>query len=297
MERTVNGYTELPNIRVSEHPVSASGINQIRYRETTAAGVLSIFAESSYEVVRIRITEPDGSKRQYRVEGIKLLDEISEEIGNAAMLDWRYLNNEDVEKETDTKIEVEVRVVSRNDRFGSVRMPLRGIDYLHNLAAVILSYAESEEDEVKPFDVTIAGKTYHTVRGTGNSAGSGAVIDFGDDKWWIVEGFTGTYRMTEAAQKASEEKWGNSYGGENYRDAFFELLEDGTVTLKVGDDIRKTEVSDRRLWGCYATAKGGISFDYRGSDKNMIEVCVEMIPAPVNFPGYMLYLERIQNCS
>lgn len=291
----IEGYTKLPSLDFSKKHLSANGINRFRYTEKSNDGKYEIFADMSYSRVRMVITETDGEKRQLYVPGTDMFDKLLKEMDNADMLDWNYIDGKDIEKVDDTEIVVEIRVSARNYSFGSVRMPSDGLTYLRNLKAIALSFVK-DEYEVKPFKVFIEGKTYTTVRGTGNSAGSGAVIDFGNEKWWEVEHFVGRYVMTDRAREASEHDWGDSYCSEAYENAFFEIRGDGTVFFVIGDDRRKSKVSKDRRWGCYATAGEAISFEYRngddGRDKSMLEFRLAPEPAPNPFPGYRTYLER-----
>lgn len=275
-----------------KNKLSAEGLCQMRYTE----GDFEIFLDTSYENTRIVVTNEDGTKHQYYPKGHEVFDELSKKIDAFDMLDWGYLDTEDVEKAEGTEIKITARIVSRDYTFGTQRMPKGGIDLLHELKDIALSYGK-DDDEIRTFTVEINGKTYNTVSGTGNSVGTGAEIDFGEDKWWEVEHFTGRYELTEKAIEVMKKEMGTSgVDFVEYDTAFFEITPDGQITFQAGDEeLYEGTVDAARLYGCYATG-AGFEFDFYqsedGPDENFIEVRRRGEPYPVNTPGYQIYLER-----
>lgn len=269
---------------------------QFRYNETGPEGEFSIFMEQSYNRVRYVVHDTDGESRQYYVDSQVLFD-IYDLILEENMADWKYIDSDDVEAEGDTVIKVEYRVGGMTKEFGTRRMPVGGLDLLHRFVDIAASY-ESDDTETKPFTVRIGGKTYSTVRGTGNSVGTGAVIDFGDDKWWIVEGFVGSYKLTDRAKETYSKDFPDSRIWNS--EAVLEIKADGSVELQVDNDQHfSTAVDSERLYGCYASAMGGeISFAFRYDDEkgeydNILEFKMRGWPYPEDFAGYDLYLEKI----
>lgn len=277
----------------SNSPVSVP-LWRMVYTETSPESSCSLFADKTYGRVRVVITKADGSKEQHYVDGLEMLGELWTRVNAESMADWKYLEQKDVQAESDTVITVECRVDGRTVSFGTRRMPEQGVEKLQALKAIILSYL-TDENEQKPFTVTVAGKTYSTVRGTGNSAGDGAVIDFNGELWWEVEGFTGTYALTEQAAGFSRQKLDTSYA--EYGSASFTVSPDGAVALTVDGETHTGTCDGNRLYNCCATALGGeLSFLFvRGTDPGtrFLEVSMRGLPYPETFRGYRMYLEKV----
>lgn len=293
--QALDASMEEPTMKqLSDHPLSAKGLCRMRYTETTPEGTCEIFADETYDRVRLVITNTDGTKEQHYVDGLSMFTELADEIDRQQMLDWKYLETADVEKPANTEIKVECVIVSRTDTFGSARMPVGGIAMLQKLKEIALSYV-TDENEMKPFTVEIAGKTYSTVRGTGNSVGTGAVIDFGDDKWWEVEGFVGEYALTDPGRKVSEELLGEN--NDDLKNVTLSLRPDGAVTFTVDDKVYEGTCDAERKYQCYASAMNGwLMLDLKAesgtAEGQFIEVRVDPEPYPVNSRGCHLLLER-----
>lgn len=268
-------------------------MNRFRYTETSPEGKFSMFLEQSYEKVRYVVRETGGGSRQYYTDN-QLLFELYDYLKSEDMENWRYLDA--AQAEEDVVIQVEIRVGGRMRDFGSARMPVGGIEKLRRFRAIAAAY-EDERAETKPFTVTVGGKKYRTVRGTGNSVGAGAVIDFGSDKWWLVEGFAGHYELTAQAREAFAER--DPGRMPPYSAAILDLEKDGSLSLQVGDDAPyRTAVDAERRYGCTATAMGGrIQFEFceDGRKKRrgqLLRLRMSGLPYPETFAGYDLILEK-----
>lgn len=272
-------------------------LNQFRYTETGPDGEYSIFLDQTYGRARYVVHDRNGEDRQYYVSNQVLFD-LYDYMLEQDFENWRYLDSENVEAEGDTVIKIEYRINGMSRDFGSRRMPKGGIELLRHFTQIAAGY-ENDDNETKPFKVKIGGKEYWTKRGTGNSVGMGAVIDFGDDKWWIVEKFVGHYELTEKSRKVWEKK--DSFNSRSYGSATLDIYEDGRLVLKVDDDDPvETTVDEDRLYGCYATAMySQIDFLFcsdedKGKRTEILEFRMRGLPYPETFAGYELYLEKIK---
>lgn len=280
-----------------EDKVNRCDLCQLRYEKESPGGKFSIFIDQYYEKVTIHVTETDGGQRLYHVSN-RVMFELYDYIKSEDMLNWRFLDSKDVEPAGGTKIKVTCRIISNDKTFGTERMPAGGLKKLEKITEIISAH-EDPEKEIEPFTVTIKGKTYNTVRGTGNITGTGAVIDFGDDKWWQVEEFTGHYELTENAR----ETYAKEYPQQKliHSKATLDIYEDGRFVLQVDDDEAvETQVAEKRLYGCYPSVAGNnIIFDFifdeeLNDDGNILYVNMDGMPCPETFRGYNLCVEKIE---
>jgi hypothetical protein len=83
------------------------------------------------------------------------------------------------------------------------------------------------------------GRTVRLVPGTGTYSEDrrGAKIDYGEEKWWLLEGFTGTWNLAE------------SYGEEaSHTSVSLEVGEDGSVTLILDGETWTGTLPDTRYY-------------------------------------------------
>ena len=66
---------------------------------------------------------------------------------------------------------------------------------------------ESGAAPAEPFTVQIAGKDYPLISDYSRPNHTGEEIDFGEDVWWLVEGYPGRYSSTDEDKKDMEDGW------------------------------------------------------------------------------------------
>ncbi|MBQ6586879.1 MAG: hypothetical protein IJH83_08780 [Coriobacteriales bacterium] len=277
-------------------------LNQFRYIERAGGqeNTYQVFAYPQYGLVHLYEDRFDGSMRQDTVQGVEMFDQLTALINESDCLNWRYYDQKYIETVDDLEIEVEIRLGGRTYEFGTDRMPMGGIEWLRCMRDTCLGY-QSDEAEVKPFEVTINGRTYHTVPGTGNSVGAGAIIDFEGEDWWEVQHYVGHYEMTDAANAvAAQASSSSSFQNAQFSNVSLDISADGKLTLNVDGDVRELKLSETRGYGVYATASGDSFFDYYqgaglapGADpERFLEFHMRAQPHPETFQGYSFVLER-----
>ena len=149
------------------------------------------------------------------------------------------------------------------------------------------------------------GQYVQLVPETGNIVGTGAIIDYGDTPWWVVEEFVGTWAMTEE-DRALITEWYSD--GNPPDDGKLEIREDGTFAMTFGGTSYEGVLDDTRGYGVYAGGSmapvdggptQGVWFDYTPeseSDKSWshIKFYVEGLPYPLSeeAPAFECYLTR-----
>ncbi|MBQ9815213.1 MAG: hypothetical protein IJM53_05920 [Lachnospiraceae bacterium] len=252
-------------------------VDYIRFEQTDADGQLYIYAYYSADHCVIYLTEPDGGQRLYYTDSQVLYD-LKDYITEEDLGNWYTIGPGTPELDKEVQVRVEYRIFGKVHDFGTDHMPdpdyFEKIDHVRSMLFAVMT----EEAEIQPFTVEIKGKEYHTIRGTGNIVGVGAIIDFGDDKWWQVENFVGHYELTDEDS--------------GYDHASLDILEDGTFHIIVDDTDIECTVSETRGYMVWAEA-GGVYFTFEDAEENLLRVQMAGEPYPGTFPGFDLILERI----
>lgn len=272
-------------------------MDQIRYSETDSEGKsLTIFAYYTSNKCVVTVTNDDGSKNKYYIDS-KLLYDLKTFDDSENMTSWQTIGPNTPEADKDVQIRVECRIVNRDYKFGTNHMPDKnGIEKLHSIRDMILAEV-GEDNEIKPFTVVIGGKEYNTVSGTGNIVGTGAIIDFGEDKWWQVMGYVGRFELTDTAREWID---GNGNRIANIYDmAYIEIKDDGSLELKVDDIEQSGNVDPEVGYGVWATALGrGLEMCFEEGDgieeNSLLHIMMQPEPVPGTFEGFDLVLERIK---
>lgn len=263
-----------PSDQLSNDPLDY--VYRVTYTETDPEGnEYSIFAEKSYENARVHVTHPDGREQLFYVP-VKVLYDLKDYSDREKLAEWPRVGPDTPDFDKDPQIRVSMMINNRSIAIGTHHMPEAAfIDKLYHIKELLMSYA-AEDTEIPAFDVEIAGKTYHTVAGTGNLQGTGARIDFAGDKWWVVMGYTGRYESAEGD--------------------FLEITADGRVTVKAGDFTEEGAADDDYFWQTYATALGGrLSFAFTDGEESGDQLRAYMVgdPYPGTFTGFNLELTRV----
>lgn len=277
-------------------------LDQFRYTETDEAGnTLSIYAYYTAGRCVINITHPDGTMQKFYAETAQVLYDLKDYNDIHKLTEWYTIGPDTPELDKAQQIRVSCRYANRDYDFGTNHMPdADGIGKLHAMRDMLLS-ATSEEAEVQPFTVTINGKEYRTIAGTGNVVGTGALIDFGDDLWWEVEKFTGHFTLTEESLNMTEEV--SSSHPVTVKNAYADILADGGIHVVV-DDLEFTGTLDsERGWMVWATAldhemylcfedKNQATSEGEDAVPKFLHIRMQPEPVPGTFPGVEIILER-----
>ena len=84
-------------------------------------------------------------------------------------------------------------------------------------------------DEPQTAYIRVGNKDYPLIPNYGEESHYGEVIDFGDEDWWVVEGYVGSYAMTE-------EDYEESYGVYDVSEASLVIAADGSVVLEIDEE-------------------------------------------------------------
>ena len=141
---------------------------------------------------------------------------------------------------------------------------------------------------------------------TGNVTGTGAIIDYGDTPWWVVEDFVGTFEVAEQDRVEAAENLGPVA---NVKSASLEIREDGTFSFVADGTVYEGTLDDTRGWGVYAggvmgAVDGGysqeVSLDYLDGESeetgwSRIEFMARDLPYPMSqyVVPYHCYLTRV----
>ena len=77
--------------------------------------------------------------------------------------------------------------------------------------------------------IQVGNRTFPLIPNYGEASYYGEVIDFGDEDWWVVEGYVGAYTMTE-------EDFEDSYGVSSAAKVNLVIGEDGSVVLDIDEE-------------------------------------------------------------
>ena len=277
-------------------------LDHFRYTETDEAGnTLSIYAYYTAGRCVINITHPDGTKQKFYAETAQVLYDLKDYNDIHKLTEWDTIGPDTPELDKAQQIRVSCRYANRDYDFGTNHMPdPDGIEKLHTIRDMLLS-ATSEDAEIKSFTVTIYGKQYQTIAGTGNVVGTGALIDFGDDLWWEVEKFTGHFELSEQSLNMTEEV--SSSHPVNVQNAYADILADGSIHVVV-DDLEFTgKLDSDRGWMVWATAldhemylcfedKNQANAEGNDAVPKFLHIRMQPEPVPGTFPGVEIILER-----
>ncbi len=87
-------------------------------------------------------------------------------------------------------------------------------------------------------EVVWFGRQVRLVPGTGIFAGDqGAEIDYGEEKWWLLEGFTGAWSLSESWREEA-----------SHASASLSVREDGSVTLTLEDKVWTGTLGEKRYY-------------------------------------------------
>lgn len=227
-------------------------------------GTREVYVEKVYDAVRLHITDEDGTQYLYRVS-LSLLKEIEDLV-------------QDINTETNG-VSMKYRVDGREKNIKLNEENDKAFNDIISIYAV-------DNYEIKPKEVTIHGKKYKTVRGTGNFVGTGALIDFNGENWWEVEGYVGHYELTEKAKK--------EYPDENMLDAevILDINKDGSLVLVIDGETFTEQASSERRYGTQAEFSGLYYVYFADEKENFISVTREGLPYPEDREPFTFVLER-----
>lgn len=272
-------------------------LDHFRYTETDENGeTMSIYAYYTAGRCVINITHPDGTKQKFYVETAQVLYDLKDYNDIHKLTEWDSIGPDTPEHDKAQQIRVSCRYAGMDYSFGTDHMPdADGIGKLHTIRDMLLS-ATSDDTEVQAFTVTINGKEYRTIPGTGNVVGTGALIDFGDDLWWEVEKFTGHFTLTEESLNMTEEV--SSSHPVTVKQAYADILADGSIHVVV-DNLEFTGTLDsERGWMIWATALDHsmyLTFEDKNGEEDApkyLHIRMQPDPVPGTFPGVEIILER-----
>lgn len=250
-------------------------IYQIGYEETSADGTcLTLNAYYSSQHCVIHIDHPDGSQQLFYTDA-DVLYALKDYNDAEQFTAWGRTGPDTPELDREEKIRVTCTIESKSKAFGTNHMPdPDGLDKLHKIRDMLLDAAK-EEDEIPPFTVTIGDKTYQTVRGTGNIVGTGAIIDFGEEKWWQVEQYVGHFVLEEDPEST-----------------YVDISDDGTIHVfdRTTDTDLTGRVNETHGYAVWAEAVGGRVFLNLNEDDLQIQMSPD--PYPGTFEGMDYSLTR-----
>lgn len=281
-------------------------LDNFRYTETDSAGqTFEIFAYYTAGHCVIDITNRDGTMQKFYTSDAKVLYDLKDYNDKEQFTEWFTIGPHTPEHDKEQQIRVSCRLGGRMLDFGTDHMPDRnGLEKLHTIRDMLLG-ATNEDNEIKAFTVTINGKQYRTIAGTGNIVGTGAIIDFGDDKWWQIEHFQGHYELTKASLEKTPQV---IYAGPGlYDNASVDILEDGSLRVVVNDSEFTGSVDMERGWQVRATALRGEMTMYFEDENppaftinakkyvpSFLHIFMRNEPYPGTFVGFDVVVERVK---
>ena len=248
----------------------STGLNEVQYVEEMGKGDYKVYL---YRVednnAELCVTEVDGTEIRYSVD-TKIYGDLRKVLDDHNMLDWTNLGKDEVVSGTGDPITVKAVVVARPFTMTTDRMPEGGDKYLTELKDIMLSYA-TEENVIREFTVTIKGKEYATTPGTGQADGTGAIIEFGDEKWWVLENFVGYYELTDESREMMDVVFADN--SKHFDNVSLEISKDGTVHFVADELISDGRTDSRRMYKKDASALSGIlNFDFYEGNENLLKV-------------------------
>jgi len=168
---------------------------------------------------------------------------------------------------------------------------------------------DTQPEPEKPFTVNIGGKEYTVIPDYSMKNHVGEEIDFGDESWWEVEGYTGSYEMTADDLKEMEGEY-FTYDAASRPEGTvtMDISPDGHVVLNYYDEVFEGDLPEKRYYKTYpairmTSSKGWPERSFQielregkaHSRPYKIELYSEGLPAtnePSKVPPLMIYLTK-----
>ncbi len=118
---------------------------------------------------------------------------------------------------------------------------------------ITLGEAQFQTDAApaEPFTVRIADKDYPLIPDYSRPDHFGEEIDFGEDIWWLVEGYPGRYVTTDTDRKDMENGWFTQEALSHPEEsAELTISRDGTVTFDFFGEVFEGRLPDKRYYNC-----------------------------------------------
>ena len=165
-------------------------------------------------------------------------------------------------------------------------------DYVFFHLYTLMRYYLPEGEAYPPFPlgakrqqdtVVVQGQEVQTIAGSGDITGQGAILNYGNRKWWQEEGCVGCYTLVPEACPSEG----------RVKSAALEITEGGSIRLNLNGQVQEGRLKEERRNGwAYGCSFAG-SFSYLDEAGRTLKFHLPPQPYPESRPSYTFILKRV----